>query len=137
MLKSNSFESLMPYLFTKYLKNSIPTLLRYVILAQRNPILHPKEANGCIDFWLTVTILLIGVWPLYLHNENFSNHLLCYELTVYQVCHLKFHCPLLILIALANALVGVVGHFNTANILAAQITDFSCVPFTRVCRRVK
>ena len=129
MLKSNSFESLKPYLFTTYLKNSIPTLLRYVILAQRNPILHPKEANGCIFFWLTVPILLIGVWALYLQNENFSNHLLCYELTVYQVCHLKFHCPLLILIALANALVGVVGHFYTANILTTKTKGFTCAPF--------
>ena len=38
MKNSSSFESLMPYLFAIDLKNSIVALLRYVIIAQTNPI---------------------------------------------------------------------------------------------------
>ena len=44
MMHSSSFESLKPYLFGYYLKNSITALLRYVILAQSTPIsLHTED----------------------------------------------------------------------------------------------
>ena len=54
MMKSSSFESPKPYLLGNYLKNSIPALLRYVILAQSHPILLHTEGNGWIFFWLAV-----------------------------------------------------------------------------------
>ena len=38
MMHSSSLESPMPYMFAHYLITSIPALLRYVILAQSNPI---------------------------------------------------------------------------------------------------
>ena len=53
MMKSSSFESPKPYIFAQYL-NSIPALLKYVILAQSNPILYHTKLNGCISFWLAV-----------------------------------------------------------------------------------
>ena len=44
MIKSSSFESPKPDLFAQYIiKNSISSLLRYVIMAQSNPILHHTE----------------------------------------------------------------------------------------------
>ena len=51
---SSSNESPKPYPLAQYLKNSIPALLRYVVMAQNNPILYHTEANGCIFFWLAV-----------------------------------------------------------------------------------
>ena len=48
MMHSSSFESLKPYLFGYYLKNSITALLRYVILAQSTPILLHTE--GLVSF---------------------------------------------------------------------------------------
>ena len=43
MMKSSSFESPKQYIIAIYLKNSIPELLRYVIMAQSNPILYHTE----------------------------------------------------------------------------------------------
>ena len=59
MMKSSSFESPKPYLFAQYLKNSIQALLRYVIIAQSNPILYHTEENWCIFFWLAVQFMRI------------------------------------------------------------------------------
>ena len=54
-MHSSSFKSPKSYLFGHYLKNSIPVLWRYVIMAQSNPILLHTEGNGCFFFWLAVT----------------------------------------------------------------------------------
>jgi len=61
MMNSSSFESPKPYLFGYYLKYSITTLLRYVILAPRNPIYVGIYALAC-DFNPT---------PLYFYLSNF------------------------------------------------------------------
>ena len=59
VIYSSSNESPKPYLFAQNLKNSIPALLRYLVLAQRNPILVHTEPNGCISFWLAVLVIKV------------------------------------------------------------------------------
>ena len=50
--------------FYTILKNNIPALLRYVILAQSNHISYHTEASGCIFFWLAVVLVQKSIFLL-------------------------------------------------------------------------
>ena len=79
MMKSFSFESPKAYLLAQYLKNSSQALLRYVIIAQSNPILYHTEANGCIFFATVVCMFSEGNVYLIRLKLNFVLQMYLFE----------------------------------------------------------
>ena len=67
MIKICSLESSKPYLFAQYLKNIIQALLRYVIIAQSNPISYHTK---CIFLVAELVVKKINLRAKYPRNDK-------------------------------------------------------------------
>ena len=81
MINSSSFESPKPYLFMHYLICSVQALLRYLILAQSNPISIVSIYRG-----LQIKCYHCTIGKTFLLNVSFQSHLLESEIISCRQC---------------------------------------------------
>ena len=73
-MKSCSFESPKPYISLYTILKKQHSSTWYVIIAQSNPRLYHREANGCIFFWLAVPQQQLDICPQNASSQKLGLH---------------------------------------------------------------